>query len=122
MAKQKEKTIDFIEICAKFNRYLSAYFEDQDIIVSPAMFFCDKKYPETCVYQVPALGKIKFRANTPLGNYESEVFNDPNWLEIMRVCNEMLLATDERKYIYLDDFAIVKKVDEVQIAEFIMEN
>jgi hypothetical protein len=92
-------------------------------VIYEAYDFDDDDLPVDNLDKRAHKGNIRFIADDPSDGerFESEVLDNPTWMDVARVANQMLLALGDRHHVYLEGIDIVKKSKgEPVIAEFSM--
>jgi hypothetical protein len=76
---------------------------------------------------VPISGSIKIRASrerlasgNPKKDYESEVFENPTWLDLCAIANAHLVQRAHRRELYLESASVVCTEGDVKIVEICM--
>lgn len=68
--------------------------------------------------QIPTKGKIRFVSED--GEWKSEIFESPTWVEIAAIANKMIIETQDYFHSYFEDFDVFDTEDDVLIAKLIM--
>lgn len=104
---------------------------DQDCYVFYAAYKDDKDgCPIDNLNEIAISGKVKFveQGDTFYGSgesYRSKVLENPTWLDVCVVANEMILTTGDKHHIYLENVVLTEKMlflenDKIKIARFSM--
>lgn len=102
---------------------LKAALGDDVRVVYEAYEFDDDERPVDNLDKRAHKGRIRFVAEDPNDGetFESDVLENPTWLDVARVANQMLIALNDHHHVYLEGIDIVKKPKgEPVIAEFSM--
>lgn len=71
--------------------------------------------------EIAVNGKVKFVSNNPEWEerpYESEVMENPTWLQVAVLANDMILWTKDRHHRFLECVTLLRRYDDVAVYEF----
>lgn len=102
---------------------VKAALGDDVRVIYEAYEYDDDELPVDNLDKRAHKGKIRFVAEDPNDGetFESGILENPTWLDIARVANEMLIALNDHHHVYLEGFDVIKRPKgEAAIAEFSM--
>jgi len=102
---------------------VKAALGDDVRVIYEAYDYDDEDLPVDNLDQQAHKGRIRFVAEDPNDGetFESETLENPTWLDVARVANQMLIALNDHHHVYLEGFDIVKRPKgDAAIAEFSM--
>jgi hypothetical protein len=93
-------------------------------VVFSAYKFDEDKVPIDNLDEVPIPGKVKIRRSRdqflgrkPRNDYESEVLENPTWLDLCVIAHALISLTNDRTHCYLETISVVGDDGGVQIAK-----
>jgi len=106
-----------IEVCSKIKR--------ECLVVYSAYPYNTQELPVNNLNKIALKGKViviqkhdKFWGKGK--NYKSKIYQNPTWLDLSILANEMIRVTGDKHHVYLEDFEIIKNKKGIQYIELQM--
>ena len=111
------------KVYSEIENQLKNEISDEILVRFSAYKIDENEIPINNLNDIVVNGKVKFISPKNIWKnekYTSVIVENPTWLDITVLANEMIIKTQDKHHIYLEDIEFVREEKDIKIYDFIM--